>query len=640
MRKILRPALISTAIGALLCATYAGGLFVGLERFLEDRLFSSKPVRPDVVIVAIDDASLQELGQWPWPRAHFAKFIETLEELRPGAVAFDVIFAEPSRVGEADDARLEQALSNATFPIIFPVEAGGRDILEPLPRFAQHTTLAHINVTVDQDGVVRTFPHETAGLRPLSFELVTAAGLTIPQTERLTDRNRIVYSGPPGTFRSIPFSRFLKQQTLPDVAGKMLLVGATAADLHDNKPTPVSRGTVMAGVEIHATIANMLAEGYWLLKLPVPLSFAWILCAALLPLLIVLYIRSLLKLFLVNAAIGLLYLVAQITLFDAGIATPLIHIHLAWILSTVALIANQYFTTDREKAEMRKLFGKYVSPKVLDQILENPGHVMLGGEERTITVLFSDIRGFTTLSEKTTPTQLVHIINRYFSAMTAEILENDGVVDKYIGDAIMAFWGAPLPETDQADKAVQAALSMKRTLVTFNQELRAELGIEINIGVGLYTGTAVVGNMGSLARFDYTAMGDTVNTASRLEGVTKAYGVNCIIGESTKEALRHPENYVIRELDQILVKGKKEPRKIFEPLDAKDLSPNKKEQLVAFEAGRTAYYAGDWQQAISHFTKALSRGEDGPSTELLRRCQELLHSQPEHWEGVYEFKAK
>lgn len=639
MRKFLKPIVISTFVGSLLSLAYVGGLFAGFEQFLEDRLFSEKPRHPDIVIVAIDDASLQRQGQWPWPRSHFAQFIENLEDVAPAAVGFDVMFAEPSRSGEEDDSRLEEALARASFPIIFPVEIGDAQQLKPLPRFAQHTTLSHINVTVDPDGVVRTFPQKAEEFRPFAFEIITAAGIEIPLEHELTDRNRIVFAGKPGSFTTVSFSELLEGHSTKSLRGKILLVGATAQDLHDNKPTPVSEGEVMAGVEIHASIANMLALNYRLTNLPHIAGLLWILLAALIPLITVLFLRSFLKLFLINTLIGLAYLVVQITLFETGLATPIIHIHLAWTLSLIALIAYQYFIIDREKSEIKKLFGKYVSPKVLDQILENPAQVVLGGEERVITVLFSDIRGFTTLSERTTPTQLVQIINRYFSAMTTEILENDGVVDKYIGDAIMAFWGAPLPDEQQADKALRAALGMKEKLDIFNKELKSEIGIEINIGVGLYTGPAVVGNMGSLARFDYTAMGDTVNTSSRLEGVTKTYGVNCIIGESTKDALQSPQHYLIRELDQIVVKGKKEPRKIFEPLRGGS-TPTQERQLAAFELGRDAYYAGAWHKAIEHFKKVLKEGEDGPSTVLLHRCEELVKNPPEEWAGVYEFKTK
>ncbi len=216
---------------------------------------------------------------------------------------------------------------------------------------------------------------------------------------------------------------------------------------------------------------------------------------------------------------------------------------------------------ERYKRELKMLFSKYVSPQVLHTMLDNPSSVSLGGEEREITVLFSDIRGFTTLSEAVTPKELVRILNKYFTAMTGEVLRHGGVLDKYIGDAIMAFWGAPLSDAHQADHAVRAAQGMLVRLRVLNEELRAAGDPEIHIGVGIYTGPAVVGNMGSDLRFDYTAMGDTVNIASRLEGLNKEYKTEIIIGESTKEKLRDKVQF--RSLGAVKVKGRNEPVLIY-----------------------------------------------------------------------------
>ena len=621
--------------------SFATGLFSGLERFLEDRLFTNKEISEEIIIVAIDDASIKEFGQWPWPREVFAQFLNALNDAPPKAVGFDVIFSEPSRIGERDDGALETALRSSTYPVIFPVEATGNTPLFPLERFNEHVTLGHINITIDPDGVARTFPAEVNELQSFAQKILTATDIPIPAVTTLTDRNRIVYAGPPNSYRTIPFTRFLSDENLrSEVANSILLVGATAIDLHDNKPTPMSRGIAMSGVEIHANIVNMLIQEYQLLPLPALFHYIWFLLATLIPLGIIRFAKSLKVIVGLNILIGFIYLVVQVALFQTGTAVNIVHIHLAWILSAVSLTGYQYFSIDKDRAEMKKMFGKYVSSKVLDEILEHPERVTLGGEEREITILFSDIRGFTTLSESTTPTQLVHVINRYFTAMTEEILINDGVVDKYIGDAIMAFWGAPLADEAQADNALKAALGMKERLVEFNKELQKEIGLEIKIGVGLYTGPAVVGNMGSNERFDYTAMGDSVNTSARLEGITKVYGVGTIIGESTFLSIQEPEKYIIRELDQIIVKGKKEPRRIFEPFFKTEVSQVQQKQLDSFTLGRDAYYAGNWTKAIMHFEQTLALGPDGPSEELLRRTKELKTNPPKEWNGVYTFTSK
>jgi adenylate cyclase len=324
----------------------------------------------------------------------------------------------------------------------------------------------------------------------------------------------------------------------------------------------------MPGVEIQANIANMLIMGYRLIPLSKGWSFFWIFLAAVLPALaFLLFSRSLKPLF-INIFLGVVYLILIIILFEKGVAANIIHINLAWILSTSSLFGYRYFVGEKERREMRNLFSKYVSKDVLEEILADPTKVSLGGEEKEITVFFSDIRGFTTLSEKTTPKELVRILNRYFTAMSEEILKNAGVLDKYIGDAIMAFWGAPVDDPGQADNALKAALGMLAKLKELNEELRASGDPEINIGIGIYTGPAVVGNMGSEQRFDYTVMGDTVNVASRLEGLNKEYQTRLIIGESTKNKItlrlaQGEKDYKFRFLGSVAVKGRKEPLNIY-----------------------------------------------------------------------------
>lgn len=210
---------------------------------------------------------------------------------------------------------------------------------------------------------------------------------------------------------------------------------------------------------------------------------------------------------------------------------------------------------------MKNLFSKYVSKDVLEEILKDPAKVKLGGEEKEVTVFFSDIRGFTALSEKTAPKELVRILNKYFTLMTNEVLENSGVLDKYIGDAIMAFWGAPIEDRRQAENALKAALGMLEKLKELNKELKSNGDPEINIGIGLYSGPAVVGNIGSDLRFDYTVMGDTVNVASRLESLNKEYKTQIIIGETTKNKLEGDHKFKF--LGSVAVKGRKELLNIY-----------------------------------------------------------------------------
>ena len=579
MLKRFAYLILAFIIGIIISLSYFSGLFTGLEYFLEDRLFQNKLERDELVIVAIDDDSIQKIGQWPWPREIFAKFLESVGKAPPKSIAIDVIFAEPSRIDTGDDLKFRDALEEVDYPVVLAMEATSLQIdnkiayiekkLLPLSLFqTKNTTLGLVNVISDSDSIVRRFPisakdsQSNNSYRTLAYEALLRANLPIPNEENLLPLNRIVYGSQTGSIRRIPFYRFLEDQNIAkELQGKVVFVGATAEDLHDSKPTPLSRGTPMPGVEIHANIARGLLSGDRLVPLGTFETSAWILLASIVSSLFFIFANRLLIVVGGNVLVGLLYLVTIIILFERGIAVNLIHIELSWIVTTITLSLYKFFIAEKEKREMKRTFGKYVSPSVLEQIVKNPKAVLLGGEEKEITVLFSDIRGFTSISEKTTPRELVRILNTYFSSITKKIIENDGVLDKYIGDAIMAFWGAPIPEPKQADKAVKAALEMLEELKKINIQFLASGDPEIKIGIGIYTGKAIVGNIGSEHRFDYTAIGDTVNIASRIEGLTKEYKTEIIIGESTKNKLT--ENFSVTLLGKTNVKGKLEEVTIY-----------------------------------------------------------------------------
>lgn len=567
---------IGGAVGALTALSFAAGLFQGLEYVLEDLLFRERPVAEEIVIVAIDDASLADIGQWPWPRRVFADFLKKLGSHPPAAVGIDVMFAEPSRLGTADDEVMRQAIIAAPYPIVLPVE--GRDLtigkdgaaaadalLAPLAIFAGPAiSLGHVNVIEDRDAVVRRFPveitAETRAIPAFAYELIrqsqNAPGAALPDTGSL----RIVYAGAAGKIRRIPFSRILKEDIGAQLTHKIVLVGATAPDLHDEKTTPVSSGRPMPGVEIHSHIVNMLLRGWRLEPATPALMWSWIIGSSLIAACIFFFLPITAALA-ANAVWGALSLIAAIILFERGTVINIIHTQASWILASAALFIYRHLSSEREKRRIKNIFSKYVSPDVLREILRDPGNIRLGGEEKEITLLFSDIRGFTSISERTPPTELVRILNRYFSVMTEEVLRHDGVLDKYIGDAIMAFWGAPVPDPEQAEKAAATAKAMIEKLAILNREFAANGDPEIAIGIGIYTGPAVVGNVGSHLRFDYTAIGDTVNAASRIEGLTKEYKTPILIGDTTYSHLRDPAAYAL--LDEVAVKGKQDKIKIY-----------------------------------------------------------------------------
>lgn len=567
--------LIGGAAGLLAGLSFALGFFTGPEAFLEDRLSTPVGVRSEVVIVAIDNESLAKIGQWPWPRAVFAKIFDQLSLAKPKVVALDVILADRSRLGEADDETLTQAIRRAEFPLIFPVEGSelslseqvrAESVTKPLFEFtvASNVSLGHVNLVIDRDNVVRSFPPRINAGEAIYSSLALAAaekaGYAVP-ADSLSRTTRIVYGGPPGTVRRIPFYRVLAGEDLPALKDKIIFIGSTAPDLHDEKSTPLSAGTAMPGAEIQANITGMLLSGARLTPISKALNDSIFVFLALLVAGFFVYFTSSFKALWASLVLGVLANLFLFISFERGWVGNIFHSNLAWLLSAGSLFSYRYLVTERNRRHMRELFGKYVSPAVLETILKEPEKVSLGGEEREVTVLFSDIRGFTTLSEKTTPPELVSILNRYFTLMTGEVLSHGGVLDKYIGDAVMAFWGAPLSDDRQADNALAASLGMLERLKEFNRELKREKGIEIDIGIGLYTGLAVVGNIGSSQRFDYTVMGDTVNVASRLEGLNKEHKTHLIIGQSTKEKITAPIQY--RKIGAVPVKGRVEPITIY-----------------------------------------------------------------------------
>ncbi len=654
----LIPGLVA---GVLFALAFWAGLFFDPEHFFEDILFSPRPVHQDIVIVAIDDKSIQAIGQWPWRREVFAELLQKLAQVKPKAVGIDVMFAEPSRYGAGDDARLANVLKTASFPVVLPIEAQSLAFkneafpttgasLWPKTEFnVKGVLFGYSNVIVDQDGVVRRlafriYPNDEpwrSSFIPAFSEMVVGHGTIAEQTPYVRP---IVFAGPPGTVRHISFVDILRDpEALKTLAGRYVFVGSTAPDLHDDRLTPFSRGVPMSGVEIHAQAANMLLQGLRLDPLPSKIILIWIILAGLLPALAFVYSNSAKRGLMLGIASGLIHAPAAILLFENGFIPNMLHVHGAWLMGLGASLAYRHFVTEREKRELRKVFSKYVSPDVLEEILKRPEEVRLGGEEKEATIFFSDVRGFTTLSEQLTPTELTQFLNRYFTKMTTIALERRGVVDKYIGDAIMAFWGAPLQNPHHTLDAILASLDMIDALHEFNAESVREGGLSIDIGIGLNSGSVVAGNMGSDQRFDYTVMGDAVNLASRLEGQTKTYAVHILTSEFTLGLVSREKleeyNILAREIDRVRVKGKTKPVVVYEIVERGRVQQVRK-ILADFNRMRDFYYAGTWHECVTLGKKILAQEKDGPTAILVGRAEHFLHEPPHEWQGVYELKTK
>ena len=291
---------------------------------------------------------------------------------------------------------------------------------------------------------------------------------------------------------------------------------------------------------------------------------------------------------------------------------------------------------------LQDAFKRYVPPSVSEIIAREPQSLKLGGEERVLSVLFSDLVGFTTLSERYAPTDMVTLLSEYFGEMTEELFAYEGTLKEYVGDELMAIFGAPVVQSDHAQRACSTALAMRRRLQELREEWTRTGRPALNARIGVNTGTMLVGNLGSRHRFSYGVLGDEVNLGSRLEGLNNMYGTTILIGENTEELVR--EQFILREVDRVRVKGKERPVRVFELIDhqAKSLSADKREALNYFATGLEAYRAQRWQDAVDLFTKVEHLWpEDGPTRVMIKRCELYLDSPPgEEWDGVYEHIQK
>jgi len=340
-------------------------------------------------------------------------------------------------------------------------------------------------------------------------------------------------------------------------------------------------------------------------------------------------------------------------LFNRGIWINLVYPSLQIIVVYISMTSFNYFQETKQKKFIRGAFGQFLSPKVVQKLVENPDLLKLGGNQTRLTAFFSDVAGFSGISEKLTPKQLVDLLNEYLTAMTDIILKYDGTIDKYEGDAIIAFWGAPIINPDHGLKACMAALEMQEKLAAMRKEWKKQGKDELYVRMGINTGLMVVGNMGSTARMDYTMMGDHVNLASRLEGVNKVYGTNIMISNFTYEDIK--EQLAVRELDRIQVVGKNEPVSIYELINKKgQISDAEKKVYDLFAHALAAYRERDWVKAEELFQGVLAlKPDDAPAKTFLDRCEQFQFvnkngrrkSDKETlpgpgWDGVYKMTSK
>ena len=623
-------ALIGTV---LIGIAYSFSWFYTLEAGLTDRFFTVQPVGHDTIIIAIDEESLAAIGQWPWSRATHATLLNNIGTAK--IVAFDVLFTEPSSQGDTDDEALALAIKNFKGTVVLPqvIDEQSNRVKDPVLVLKEVSQTGFVNSATDRDGVVRSAAITRGGM--LSYDGVVAGAEAVASAPATI---RIMYHGPATSYTTLSY-KDVYNGTVPSslFAGKTILVGSSAAGLGDSFQTPFGN---MPGVEVHANTISTLKDGSFLTALPRAIALFDFGFIALLVFLIITRCTRAATLYGFLTLLCISIIASAYVGFSFYFLLPLVYQLILFAILASSLLLLQFVFEAKEKQFIRRGFEHYVAADVVAELQKNPNKLVLGGEQRRLSILFSDIRGFTTLSEALSPAELMKQLNEYLEEMSEAVMQKEGLVDKYIGDAVMAFWGAPLRNEQHAVRACESALLMHDSLASLNSRWTMENRPVFAIGVGISTGDVIVGNMGSRRRFNYSIIGDEVNFAARLEGLTKQYGAFCLIGETTYEYIKDNHNFHTRELDDVKVKGKKEPRRIYELL-VQDFTPTLEAVCAVFATGRAAYQRGDFSIAIESFSKALELNPaDGPSKVFLERSQKLALEPPIEWDGVYEYTTK
>lgn len=549
---LILVALIACGVGVL---AYATNLLRRSEEQTIDARYSIRgpqPVPSNIVIVAIDNATLTELNErhkaseFPFPRRYDAQVIDKLREAGARAIAIDLQFTQ--QTNETEDDELIESVGRAHGRIVLTTTSvaadgetqilGGNKLLAEIG-----ARPASARLTVDSDGSVRRFPFEYNGLK--SFGVVThevASGTVVHSSLFESGTLPIDFVGPPESFKSISYSKVLLGEYSPSMfRGKTVILGATAPVLQDVHTTATTNGAEMSGPEIWANVDSTLQAGVPLRNLSAWLDVVLIvLLGALAPLGSVRLapLRAMLAAF----GAAMLLTVATQVAFDNGVIVSYVYPLLALVLSTLGTLAVVYLSETIERERVHDLFARFVPPDVVAQVVaRTDDNLRLGAVERDCTVLFSDLRGFTSFSETQPASRVIDVVNCYLNEMTEAIQDAGGTLISYMGDGIMALFGAPLEQPDHADRAISAAMEMiGPRLDRFNAWLSQE-GHEHNfrMGVGLNSGPVMAGNIGSERRVEYTALGDTTNTASRLEGMTKGSGHMLFVAQSTRERMKN-----------------------------------------------------------------------------------------------------
>jgi adenylate cyclase len=571
VRLLLGVGVIAAAIGVV---AYLTDALREPELDTVDARFAIRGTQPtpdDVVVVGVDAITFGQLDErWPFPRRYHAEVIDQLRRDGARVIAYDVQFTE--QTNPRDDNALIGAVARAdrtAHVVLATTEVGsdGRTNIFGGDRVVEQVgaIAANGNLIPDPGGVIRRMPYELQNLTGFAVAAAQAPGdIQLDPSDFEDDGAWIDYIGPPGMVDQVPFSTAYEGNFDPGAfTDKFVVVGTTAPSLQDVHPTSNSGDDLMSGPEIQANSISTARRGLPLEATPGALDLALIVVFAFLAPLATLRLSPALGL-LLAIAVGIVYTVALQLAFDwEGLIGSFFYPVGTLAIASVGTVGVQYVSAAMERQRTRDIFARFVPEKVVDQVLAKTDQdLRLGGVEIEGTILFSDIRGFTTFSESQPAERVLEILNVYLSGMTDAILEHGGTVTTYIGDGIMALFGGPIPQSDHADRALAAARAMLQVkLPEFNGWLGSE-GIEaFRMGIGLNTGPVMAGNVGSERRLEYTAIGDTVNTAARLEGMTKDTPYDLFIADSTRVQLGNGDSLVY--VDDLPVRGRQATVKIW-----------------------------------------------------------------------------
>ncbi len=593
----------SMSLACVLFFLFSFDVFQTIDNRVLDRLFPQQQamdLSTPIVLLTIDDQSIQRYGIWPWPRQLYTQLLNLLNIEHAKVIAFDINFDSHTSYNLKDDAEFGQAIAKAGNVVLARKVVFKKNkafFLDAIPELAHYAQMGIAHPVQDRDYTIRNyrllFRDHHKGVYPYFSMAVLATYLGVSinsQTVKLHDAkidfglyhiplnkdgNMIVYfRGKEKSFPTIPISTVLEPGFLKMnpgyFANKIVLVGASAEYLQDLYPTPTSME--MPGVEIHANAIDTILRGAYLQSIP---HLAYLLIILLITVLVSFVtmrlnaVAGLLSLIGISLGLVMIQKVAFFYHWIVYIVSPIASIFFAYVSSVLL----RFFNAEAEKKQIRSIFNQYVSPSIVNELLAHKDKLKLGGDRMEVTVFFSDIRGFTTFSESRTPEEVVSQLNEYLNAMTEIIFACNGTLDKFVGDEIMAVWGAPLAQANHALLAVRCALKQMEALRELQAKWKQEGKAILDIGMGLNTGDVVVGNIGAEKYKDYTVIGDNINLGARLEAYTRKISdelgriVHIIISDATKQLVEHAIE--VAPLGEIMVKGKQKSVKIWEVLGEK-----------------------------------------------------------------------